>query len=155
LNDGLYYLLDDIVASAKEAGIDPRLLLANLIRESGDCHCWFSRSGGFLKFDKNPVVGSIGIGNISGDAFDEAKEYSNGAITRDWNDMSKDPAYAIKVAAFLLAKRVSQLPSNANPKYSTAQMARIGYRSGTEEMMKVANGADWTEGLGLFDAAFA
>ncbi|MEV0838637.1 RHS repeat-associated core domain-containing protein [Actinocatenispora sera] len=152
LKASLFYILDDVVRAASEAGIDPRLLLMVLIRESGD-HQTLSFLGKIPGSDKIKHV-SLGIANMQKQAFEQAKEYSNGAIDYDWVDTANDPVKSIRAAAFLLAKLGDELKPGRNRGFSNAQYIRIGYRGGAAVMEETERTGVYEDGTGLLDRAF-
>lgn len=144
-------LLGPVVNSARQAGIDPRLLLAVLLRESGDTHSfdWLSRT---------PVLWihrfTIGVANMNRPAFEEARAYSNGTVNYDWKAIRSDPVKAITAAAYLLAKRRSQLQPRRSASLTDAEYLRIGYRSGSSAMAAAQRTGQYRPGVELFDLAY-
>jgi hypothetical protein len=143
--------LDDVLHAARVADVDPDLVLATLIRESGDVHTfdWLSRTpaGRIHHF-------SLGIANIEEPAFDAAREFANGAIPYDWSAMQSDASKAIQAAAFLIARLRSELEPNRSSRISDSEYVRIGYRSGIDEMAAVEKTGVFAPGLLLFDIAY-
>lgn len=144
-------LLDEIVRSAREAGVDPRVLLAVLIRESGDRHLfdWLSQTpfGRLHDF-------SIGISNMRQPAFAEARTYAAGAIDFGWQDIGPDSPKAVRAAAFLLAKRTDQLGGFRSRRFTAAQYVRVGYRAGADTMRRMEQTGQFVGGVVLFDLAY-
>jgi hypothetical protein len=115
------------VDEAKRIGIDPRLLLAVLIRESGDRHMLDPVVRDWPEWlQKKTKEFSIGIANLQMDSFNKAKEFSNGVIDYDWTDTARPGGdqLSIRAAAFFLAYMQSQLPNESNPNYTKEQLAR-------------------------------
>jgi hypothetical protein len=145
------YLLDDVVSSARAAEIDPRVLLAVLIRESGGVHSldWLANT---------PLAWahrfSIGLANMELSAFREARGYARGAIDFRWNAIESDPAKAVTAAAYLLAKRASQLDPERSANFTDAEYIRIGYRAGYGAMAAAQRTGRYPNGLALFDLAY-
>ncbi|WIN00449.1 RHS repeat-associated core domain-containing protein [Actinoplanes oblitus] len=152
IKDDLYYLLDDVVQQASDANIDPRLLLAIMIRESGDKHrsSWLDNSpaGWFHDF-------SVGIANMQEPAFEEAKEFANGKIDYDLDATAEDPVKSMRAGAFLAAKRIDQLPADRSKNFTDDEYARIGYRAGPDVMLEAARTGRYEPGLTLHQEAFA
>jgi hypothetical protein len=144
-------VLHELVDSAEATGIEPRLLLAVLIRESGDRHSfdWLSRTllGQLGDF-------SIGIANMRLLTFEEARAYSNGAIDFGWDAIKTDPGKAIRAAAFLLAKRTGQLDPHRSRRFTDGQYARVGYRAGPDVMRWAERTGLYPPGVELFDLAY-
>jgi hypothetical protein len=148
-----HHLLEHIINSADTTAIKPRLLLAVLIRESGDMHSvddWLSETlfGRLHDF-------SVGIANMKSPAFEEARAYSSGAIDFDWTAIKTDPAKAIRAAAFLLAKRQSQLDPRRSPRFTDEEYIRVGYRAGLAAMEQTQLTGRYAPGVELFDMAYA
>ena len=132
--DKMSWFLGYVNRYAAEAGIDPQLLLAILITESGDCHCG-------NKDDNNLRVMSVGLANMQLDAFIKAMEFSNGAIQygrRDTYNLDDDGNIlrSTKAAAYYigyLSDRLdkTQLAGPINPTVSREEIVRIGYNMGT------------------------
>src|SRR5262245_59076679 len=143
--------LDDVLRAARAADVDPELVVATLIRESGDVHTfdWLSRT---------PAARihhfSLGIANMEQPAFDAARKFANGAIPYDWSAMQSDPSKAIRAAAFLIAMLRSELEPNRSSRISDAEYVRIGYRAGIDEMARVEKTGGFAPGLLLFEIAY-
>jgi hypothetical protein len=140
-----------VADSAEAAGIDPSLLLAVIIRESGDDHSfdWLADTPLALVHDF-----SVGISNMQRAAFDEAKAYSRGWITYEWSVIRTDPASAIKAAAFLLAKRRNQLAPNRSAHLPDVEYLRIGYRAGYAAMATAERSGTFPYGMELFRISY-
>ena len=140
-----------IMEASVKAAVEPRLLLAVLIRESGDQHWtdWLSPTpvGRLLGF-------SIGVSNMKRSAFEEARGYSGGVIDYQWETIRHDPEKAIRAASFLLAKRQSQLEPGRSGRLSDAQYLRVGYRAGFEVMNAAEQTGHYQQGTELFDLAY-
>lgn len=122
--------LDLVRRYSKEAGIDPQLLLAILITESGDSH-----SG--VKNDYNPFVESTGLGNLQRLPFLAAQVSSGGAMKYGYDDtwnLSDDGNVhrSMRAAALYIGVLQRNLEETVGtPKYVTqAQAIRIGYNMG-------------------------
>jgi hypothetical protein len=146
------HLLGLVTKAAHIARIDPGLLLAVLIRESGDIHImdWLAQTaiGSIHPF-------SVGMSNMEYAAFEEARRYSQGTVDFSWLDIAADPDKAIIAAAFLLAKRTSQLSPDRNRELSDAEYVRIGYRAGYDVMQVAEARGQYPPGVELFDLAYA
>ncbi|ADB31374.1 YD repeat protein [Kribbella flavida DSM 17836] len=128
---------------ANEAGVDPQLLLAILITESGDDHAG-------VKDDNNIYVQSVGLANMQLDAFLRAQKFSGGAIdyglrdTRGLTDRGnihrsvKAAAYYIGFLEDRLNKTRSASPMNRY--VSREQSIRVGYNMGIGGVTK---STDW------------
>jgi hypothetical protein len=144
-------LLTEVTRAARLASIDPTILLAVLIRESGDAHSfdWLARTpvGWMQHF-------SVGIANMEYSAFEEAQTYAHGVIDFTWSAIQTDPDRAILAAAFLLAKRTSQLSPLRSRQFSDAEYVRVGYRAGYDIMHKAEISGEYPPGVQLFDLAY-
>ncbi len=151
LGRSLYGLLGTIVRSANAAFVDPRLLLAVLIRESGDDHStnWMSDTPLAWIHDF-----SIGISNMRKPAFEEARAFANGRINFGWKSIRAAPTKAIAAAAFLLAKLRSELSPDRSRHFTDAEYVRVGYRAGEHIMNTMEKTGTYPPGTELFDQAF-
>jgi hypothetical protein len=145
-------LLGRVDTAANAAHVDPQLLLAVLIRESGDTHAldWLAHTplGWVHAF-------SLGVSDMQSGAFNEARAYANGAINFGWSAIENDPGKAITAAAFLLAKRTSQLSPGRSDRYSDVEYVRMGYRGGYDVMRRAEMLGSYEPGVELFDLAYA
>jgi RHS repeat-associated protein len=132
---------EKIVEYARDAGVDPRLLLAILLQEGraadghGQIEKWAIKWG----YDT-----SRGIGNMGEATFIEVRRgrsYSNA----DWAELSDNPDLAIRASADYL----HDLSSKAADKFSgtAAQLRRdeligAGYRSGVEPVEHMSRGVE-------------
>jgi hypothetical protein len=151
LERSLYELLGTIVTSADVAVIDPRLLLAVLIRESGDDHAtsWLSETPLAWVHDF-----SIGISNMQKPAFEEARAFANGRMNFGWTSIRTAPVNAIAAAAFLLAKLRSELSPERSSHFTDAEYLRVGYRAGETAMSMMEKTGMYPPGTQLFDQAY-
>ena len=65
-----------------------------------------------------------------------------------------DPVKAITAAAYLLAKRRSQLQPRRSARFTDAEYVRIGYRSGLSAMAAAQRTGQYRPGVELFDLAY-
>ena len=144
-------LIDVVVDTATRARIEPRLLLAVLLREGGDHHSfdWLAATevGQVHHF-------SIGIANMQLPAFEQARAYAAGAIDFAWRDIGMDPVKAVRAAAFLLARRASELDPRRSRRLSDAEYLRVGYRAGPQIMGLTERTGRYPAGMVLFDLAY-
>lgn len=143
--------LDHVRSAATAARIDPRLLLAVVIRERGDSH--------LLDFlSRTPLQRlhqfSIGVANMKPSAFAEAQAYARDALGYGWRAIADDPAKAVRAAAYLLAKRKAQLSPGRSPRFSDAEYIRMGYHSGYAVMHQAESSGAYLPGVELFDMAY-
>jgi hypothetical protein len=144
-------LLNHIRSEAAAASIDPRLLLAVVIRERGDSHT--------LDFlSRTPLRRvhefSISLANMKPSAFAEARAYARGTLDYGWTAIEDDPAKAVRAAAYLLAKRTGQLSPDRSRRFSDAEYVRMGYRSGYAVMHRAEATGAYLPGVELFDLAY-
>jgi hypothetical protein len=144
-------LLGHIRSAATAARIEPRLLLAVLIRERGDSH--------LLDFlSRTPLQRvhqfSIGVANMKPSAFAEAQAYAQDALAYGWRAIEDDQAKAVRAAAYLLAKRKAQLSPARSGHFSDAEYIRMGYRSGYTVMHRAEASGAYLPGVELFDMAY-
>ncbi|MET7952119.1 RHS repeat-associated core domain-containing protein [Micromonospora sp. NPDC005324] len=143
--------LDVLTHYAQEANIDPRLLLAVLITESGDCHCG-------AKDDNNLGVQSVGLANMQVDAFMRAMSQSKGAIRfglrdtynlTDEGNIQRSTQAAAHYLAYLGARHDRTVP-RTNSTVSRDEAIRIGYNMGTGGSAAGGAQTDWmTRVVGL------
>jgi hypothetical protein len=68
------------------------------------------------------------MANMQERAFNEAKRYSQGAITFEWGDLTGHPTKSVIAAAYRLGQLQNDLPYDFNSHYSKEELVRIGYR---------------------------
>lgn len=122
-------------ACAREAGINPVLLMAILYNESYKPH-HPALERAWQRID--PDAG-FGIANMHRAAFDETKR-RHGFADRDWQELADDPDLAIRAAAWHLRDLADQLPGRRTAEYTRDELLALGYNAGASSMRSFAAG---------------
>ncbi|NKQ56072.1 lytic transglycosylase domain-containing protein [Amycolatopsis sp. K13G38] len=124
-----------VVAHAKEAGVDPHLVMAILYNESYKPHDpALERAWQRL----NPDA-AFGIANMHRATFDETKQ-GHSFAGRDWQELPDDPDLAIQAEAWYLHDLATQLPAHPSGRYTTGELLALGYNTGPGNMKAFARG---------------
>lgn len=125
----------DVRRYAKQAGINPQLLMAILYNESYKPHDpKFERQ--WAEVDSDPAYG---IANMHKPAFDETKRGRDFA-KRKWEELPDNPALAIQAAAWHLHDLAQRLPSKRADLYTKDELLALGYNAGGGNMRIFARG---------------
>lgn len=133
--------------AAKDAKVDPRLLLTIMVGERG-AH-WqvvpHSTPAEFARWllSLTGAVHSLGMTNMSKDAFRDAQLAAgpNSDLARhSWTDLIGNPILAIDAAAWLLHGLKDKLPPTWPAQYKRDQLLAVGYNGGSSVMTGVAGG---------------
>ena len=120
---------------ARQAGVNPQLLMAILYNESYKPHDPdFERN--WAKVDSDPA---FGIANMHRAAFDDTKRGRDFA-KRKWEELPDNPSLAIEAAAWHLHDLAGQLPSARSERYTKDELLALGYNAGGGNMRKFAKG---------------
>jgi soluble lytic murein transglycosylase-like protein len=120
---------------AKQAGINPQLLMAILYNEDYKPHDpKFERQ--WAEVDSDPA---FGIANMHRPAFDETKRGRDFA-KRKWEELPDNPALAIEAAAWHLHDLAKRLPSKRADLYTKDELLALGYNAGGGNMRIFARG---------------
>ena len=120
---------------AKQAGINPQLLMAILYNEAYKPHDpKFERQ--WAEVDSDPA---FGIANMHKPAFDETKRGRDFA-KRKWEELPDNPALAIEAAAWHLHDLAKRLPSKRADLYTKDELLALGYNAGGGNMRIFARG---------------
>ncbi|WUJ69583.1 transglycosylase SLT domain-containing protein [Kribbella soli] len=120
---------------AKQAGINPQLLMAILYNEDYKPHDpKFERQ--WAEVDSDPA---FGIANMHKPAFDETKRGRDFA-KRKWEELPDNPALAIEAAAWHLHDLAERLPSKRAALYTKDELLALGYNAGGGNMRIFARG---------------
>ncbi|RFU41021.1 lytic transglycosylase domain-containing protein [Actinomadura logoneensis] len=120
---------------AREAHVDPTLLMAILYNESDKPHDpELERAWQRFKPDA-----AFGIANMHKAAFDETKD-GRPFEDRRWEDLPDDPALAVRAAAWYLHDLARQLPSDRTSDFSRSDLLALGYVAGAGNMRLFAKG---------------
>jgi soluble lytic murein transglycosylase-like protein len=124
-----------VIRYAKQAEIDPQLLMAILYNESYKPHdpAW-ERAWQRIKPDA-----AFGVANMHKAAFDEAKQGRDFA-DRTWQQLPDDPSLAVEAAAWYLHDLARQLPAE-HGHYTEDELLALGYNTGPGNMVAFARGA--------------
>ncbi|GAA3095865.1 soluble lytic murein transglycosylase-like protein [Kribbella aluminosa] len=125
----------DVRRYAKQAGVNPQLLMAILYAESYKPHDpKFERQ--WAEVDSNPA---FGIANMHKPAFDETKRGRDFAKRR-WEELPDNPALAIEAAAWHLHDLARRLPAKRADLYTKDELLALGYNAGGGNMRIFARG---------------
>ena len=120
---------------ARQAGIDPQLLMAILYNESYKPHDpSFERAWQKL----NPGA-AFGIANMHEATFNEVKQGRDFA-DRSWQQLPDDPDLAIESAAWYLHDLATDLPGHWSGNYTEDELLALGYNTGPSNMLAFARG---------------
>lgn len=125
-----------VLARAREADVDPQLLMAILYNESYKPHDPDAERA-WLRLDPDAA---LGVANMHRPAFDEVKS-AHGFADRDWLELPDDPDLAIRAAAWYLHDLAASLPDERSGAHTTAELLALGYNAGPGAMRAVARGA--------------
>ncbi|KAA5830549.1 transglycosylase SLT domain-containing protein [Saccharopolyspora hirsuta] len=125
-----------VVARAREAGVDPQLVMAILYNESYKPHDPAAERA-WLQLDPDAA---LGVANMHRVAFDEVKADRDFA-GRDWLELPDDPDLAIRAAAWYLHDLAAMLPDQRSGAHSTAELLALGYNAGPGNMRAFAKGS--------------
>ena len=124
-----------VVSYARQAGVDPQLLMAILYNESYKPHDpAFQRA--WLKLKPGAA---LGIANMHEAAFDQVKA-GRPFADRSWLDLPDDPDLAIQAAAWFLHDLAAQLPEHRTGGYTEDELLAMGYNAGASNMLLFARG---------------
>lgn len=120
---------------AREAHVDPTLLMAILYNESDKPHDpELERTWQRFKPDA-----AFGIANMHRAAFDDTKD-GRPFQNRRWEELPDDPALAVRAAAWFLHDLARQLPSDRSSTFSKSDLLALGYNAGAGNMRLFAQG---------------
>ncbi|TDW93352.1 transglycosylase-like protein with SLT domain [Kribbella pratensis] len=129
------HFASDVRRYAKQAGINPQLLMAILYNESYKPHDpKFERQ--WAEVDSDPA---FGIANMHKPAFDDTKRGRDFA-KRKWEELPDNPALAIQAAAWHLHDLAKRLPSKRADLYTKDELLALGYNAGGGNMRIFARG---------------
>ena len=125
----------DVRRFAKQAGINPQLLMAILYNESYKPHDpKFERQ--WAEVDSDPA---FGIANMHKPAFDETKR-GRPFAQRKWEELPDNPALAIQATAWHLHDLARRLPADRADLYTKDELLALGYNAGGGNMRIFARG---------------
>lgn len=125
----------DVRRYARQAGINPQLLMAILYNESYKPHDpTFERQ--WAEVDSDPA---FGIANMHKPAFDETKR-GRPFAKRKWEELPDNPALAIQAAAWHLHDLARRLPADRADLYTKDELLALGYNAGGGNMRIFARG---------------
>jgi hypothetical protein len=124
-----------VIARAREAGVDPRLVMAILYNESYKPHDpALERAWQNVKPDA-----AFGVANMHRPTFDETKR-GRAFAARDWRELPDDPDLAIQAEAWYLHDLAAQLPTKRSGPFNTGELLALGYNTGPGNMKAFARG---------------
>ncbi|MEV4251637.1 transglycosylase SLT domain-containing protein [Spirillospora sp. NPDC049652] len=120
---------------AREARVDPTLLMAILYNENNKPHePELERAWQRFKPDA-----AFGIANMHKAAFNETKD-GRPFEGRRWEELPDDPGLAVRAAAWYLHDLARQLPSERSSDLSKSDLLALGYNAGAGNMRLFAKG---------------
>ena len=124
-----------VVDYARQAGIDPQLLMAILYNESYKPHDpAFQRA--WLKLKPGAA---LGIANMHEATFDQVR-VGRSFSGSSWLQLPDDPDLAIEAAAWYLHDLATQLPAQRTGSYTEDELLAMGYNAGPSNMLAFARG---------------
>jgi soluble lytic murein transglycosylase-like protein len=123
------------VVHAREAGVDPQLVMAILYNESYKPHDPALERA----WQKLYPDAALGVANMHRATFDETKRGRSFA-GRDWQELPDDPGLAIQAEAWYLHDLAAQLLATRSSHYTTDELVALGYNAGPGNMRAVARG---------------
>jgi hypothetical protein len=124
-----------VIARAREAGVDPQLVLAILYNEDYKPHDpQLERAWQNLKPDA-----AFGVANMHRATFDETRR-GRPFASRQWSELPDDPDLAIQAEAWYLHDLAAQLPAKHSGQYTTDELLALGYNTGPGNMKAFARG---------------
>lgn len=127
-------LAPQVVRYAREASVNPQLLMAILYNESYKPHDPASERA----WQKIKPDAAFGVANMHEATFDETKQ-GRPFAKRSWQELPDDPGLAIEAAGWYLHDLNAQLPSS-HPRYTTDELLALGYNTGPGNMKSFAKG---------------
>ncbi|MBF9068528.1 lytic transglycosylase domain-containing protein [Streptacidiphilus sp. NEAU-YB345] len=120
---------------AKEAGVDPQLVMAILYNEDYKPHDpAFERA--WLKI--KPTA-ALGIANMHEATYDQVKQ-GHSFADRPWTSLPDDPDLAIEAEAWCLHDLATDLPAQRTGSLTEDQLLALGYNTGPGNMLAFAHG---------------
>jgi soluble lytic murein transglycosylase-like protein len=119
---------------AKEAGVDPQLVMAILYNESYKPH----NPAAERAWQKLKPDAAFGVANMHQATFDETKR-GRPFADRSWQELPDDPDLAIEAASWYLHDLGAQLPP-ARSGHTTDELLALGYNTGPANMKLFATG---------------
>ncbi|MFD7668785.1 transglycosylase SLT domain-containing protein [Streptomyces sp. NPDC059788] len=128
-------LAPQVTSRARQAGVNPQLLMAILYNEAYKPHDpeW-ERAWQRTKPDA-----AFGIANMHKAAFDQTKRGRDFA-DRAWQELPDDRDLAIEAAAWYLHDLAGQLPAQRSGPLSRDELLALGYNTGAGNMRAFARG---------------
>lgn len=124
-----------VIARAREAAVDPQLVLAILYNESYKPHDpQLERAWQNLKPDA-----AFGVANMHRATYDQTRR-GRPFAGRDWQELPDDPDLAIQAEAWYLHDLAAQLPAKHTGQYTTDELLAFGYNAGPGNMKAFARG---------------
>ncbi len=124
-----------VTARAREAGVDPRLVLAILYNEDYKPHDpQLERAWQSLKPDA-----AFGVANMHRATYDETRR-GRPFAARQWQELPDDPDLAIRAEAWYLHDLAAQLPAKHSSQYTADELLALGYNAGPGNMKAFARG---------------
>ncbi|GLY40390.1 hypothetical protein Amsp01_064130 [Amycolatopsis sp. NBRC 101858] len=126
-----------VIARAREAGVDPQLVLAILYNESYKPHDpQLERAWQNLKPDA-----AFGVANMHRATYDQTRR-GRPFAARQWQELPDDPDLAIQAEAWYLHDLAAQLPAKHGTRYTADELLALGYNAGPGNMKAFARGTE-------------
>jgi hypothetical protein len=124
----------DAVRGATRAGVPPLLVLTVLHNEAyKPHHPLLERLWQWWKPEA-----SYGVANMHRATFEQVRR--NHGLSRRWQDLRDDPAFAVHAAALHLKDLDSRLPRRHVRRYTREELLALGYNAGERNMRAFARG---------------
>ncbi len=123
-----------VVRSAREAGVSPQLLMTVLHNEAyKPHHPLLERLWQWWK-----PGASLGVANMHRAAFERVRRTHG--LAGEWEDLRRDPAFAVHAAALHLKDLDRCLPRQRVRRYTRDELLALGYNTGERNMRAFARG---------------
>lgn len=126
---------DQVVAHAREAGVDPQLVMAILYNESYKPHDPASERAWL----RTKPDAALGVANMHQATFDEVRQHRSFA-QRNWLELPDDPDLAIQAEAWYLHDLATDLPAERTAALTVDELLALGYNTGPGNMRAFAQG---------------
>lgn len=123
-----------VVRGAREAGVSPLLVMTVLHNEAyKPHHPLLERLWQWWK-----PGASFGVANMHRATFERVRRAHG--LSRRWQDLRDDPAFAVRVAALHLKDLDRSLPERHVRRYTRDELLALGYNAGERNMRAFARG---------------
>ena len=126
---------ESVVRHAREAGVNPQLVMAILYNESYKPH----DPGLERAWQQMDPDAAFGIANMHQAAYDQTRR-GRPFANRAWGELPDDPDLAVQAEAWYLHDLAKQLPARHGDAYTTDELLALGYNAGPANMKAFAKG---------------